>query len=88
MLEKQASIYSISKEMAVPRQTLKSWITTFSTSHSEAKRICFFYSTGPPSEFLSQLLFNYFRKNGSGSLHTGAALGMVRLHDRYNTPLY
>ncbi|NLW33837.1 MAG: hypothetical protein GXY77_20500 [Fibrobacter sp.] len=88
LFEKEATIYSISKETDIPRQTLKSWSNTFSTSNKEAKRICFFHNTGPPSEPLTQKMFCYFRKNGSGSLHKGAAIGMVHLHDSYNTPLY
>jgi transposase-like protein len=87
LFEQAASICATAKEMNVPRQTLSRWKNSFATNHSEAKMICFI-DTGQNKHPSPQQMLQYFRKHSNAHLHKGAASGMVRLHELYNTPLY
>lgn len=89
VIEAGRSIYSESKRTGVSERTLRRWRDGFGTGESAAKHACF-AATGlsPPGQPLPALLFSYFRRTGSGDILTGAAVGMVRLWERFSRPLY
>jgi len=89
IIEEGRSVYSESKRTGVSPRTLRRWRDGFTTGESAAKRACFFLSgLSPPGRSLPALMFSYFRRTGSGDILTGAAVGMVRLWERFSRPLY
>jgi transposase-like protein len=89
IIEAGRSVHSESKRTGVSSRTLRRWRDGFSKAESPAKHACFSMSgLSPPGQTLINLMFNYFRRIGSGDLHTGAAMGMVRLWESFSRPLY
>jgi len=89
IIEQGRSTYSESKRTGVSSRTLRRWRKSFSETDATAKRACFAQSgLSPPERPLAVVLFDYFRHTGSGDVVTGAALGMVRLWQRFSRPLY
>ena len=89
IIEDGRSVYSESKRTGVSPRTLRRWRAGFAAGESAGKHACFFLSgLSPPGRSLSALMFSYFRWIGSGDILTGAAVGMVRLWERFSRPLY
>jgi hypothetical protein len=83
------SVYAESKRFGVSPRTLRRWRSCFTSSNSVAKHACFVASgLSPPEQQLSATMFSYFRTLESGDIFAGAALGMVRLWERFSCPLY
>jgi hypothetical protein len=89
IIEDGRSVYAESKRTGVSPRTLRRWRDGFTTGESAAKHACF-AATGlsPPGQRLPSRMFSYFRRIGSGDILTGAAMGMVRLWERFSRPLY
>jgi hypothetical protein len=87
--EQGRTAYRESKDTGVSQRTLHRWCNSFSTSETTAKYACFSpsgVSSAGPS--MASLLFNSFRRTGSGDVCRGAAMGMVRLWEGFSRSLY
>jgi len=89
IIERGCSVYSVSKDSGVSGRTLRRWRDGFTTGAAVAKYACFTMSgLSPPMRLLPDLMFSYFRRAGNGDMVTGAVMGMVRLWERFSSPLY
>ena len=89
IIEDGRSVYSESKRTGVSPRTLRRWRDGFSCTESVAKHACFtLLGPSPPERSLPAVMFDYFRQIGSGDILAGAALGMVRLWERFSRSLY
>lgn len=88
IIERGRSVYSVSKDSGVSERTLRRWRDGFAGA-AAAKYACFSMSgLSPPRRSLPDLLFSYFRQAGNGDMDMGAVRGMVRLWERFSSPLY
>jgi len=89
IIERGCSVYSVSKDSGVSGRTLRRWRDGFVSGAAAAKYACFTMSgLSPPMRLLPDLMFSYFRRAGNGDMVTGAVMGMVRLWERFSSPLY
>jgi hypothetical protein len=84
----EESVEQLCDQYELSPGTVKRWKKGFASNRVQ-KELCFFpRQTGPPPTSFLHQLFNYFVIVGNGDAVSGAASGMVRLHDEFFSPLY